>query len=190
MRKTFFFLFFLFFSFSHALELDNILDRYFYSKIDFTQKTYVKDLDETQEFKGIIYIKKPDFRVDYISPYKQTILVKKNKIYIYNPEENQLIITSTKQDLLILDVLNILSGKETLDKSFNIKKEAEKIVLIPKKYQDIKKLEIFLKNNLIKKIIIQDKNGNKIEINVKNTIFSKNIELNLKLPENIDIIKY
>ena len=190
MKKIFFLLLFIF-SFSLASQLDNLLQKYYYSKIYFTQKTYIKDLDETQEFKGIIYIKKPDFRVDYISPYRQTILVKNNKIYIYNPEENQLIITSARQDLLILNILNILSGKEKINRLFRIgNKKNNRFILLPEQFSDIKKIELLTENGLIKKINIEDKNKNQVEIFINNTIFTKNIELNLKLPENINIINY
>jgi outer membrane lipoprotein-sorting protein len=191
MRKIFL-SFLLLFSFSFGDEnLQTILKKYYYSKLDFVQKTYIKDLDETQTFDGTIYIKKPFFRIDYKQPYNQIILVKEDGIYIYNPQEKQLIITSTSQDLVILNILNILSGKVEINDFFSIKKENNSLyVLKSQKFKDIKEVKLFVYDNKINKIEITDSNDNIVEILIKNTVFDKSIKINYDFPENIDIIDY
>lgn len=184
-----------FFSFAkESLNLEKIIKKYSNSKIEFKQISYIKELNEKQEFEGILYLKSPKFKVVYTKPYKQVIFSKENKIFIYSPDENQVIITDKNKDLFILTLVKILSGKEKLSNYFYINKKNETYVLTAKekfiKKFKLKKMEIGFNNNDIEKIIIYDTVGNKIIFKIINANFEKSFDINYILPKDVEVINY
>ncbi len=178
------------FSFAQA-NINSILKQYRFSQIKFEQETYFKDLNEKQKFKGSIYIQKSTLKLEYIQPYKQIIFVKNKKVYIYSPQENQLVITNQNRDFAILNVLRILSGEDKIDKFFRIKLLDKDIyLLVPKKKSSIKQIKLFTNGNKITKIEVQDKDGNILIVKLNKQILNKPLKLDLKIPNNVDVLDY
>ncbi|MDM7273059.1 LolA family protein [Sulfurihydrogenibium azorense] len=165
---------------------------------EFTQKTYQAGFKNPDIFTGELKASKPlTIKLDYTKPYKQTIFMTKEKIILYNPQENQALITSPQNSLLITDVITIFVDNKPINKVFNIKSQQENknyviLELIPKNGNDIKSLELTIEKNTLKlqKISAVDLDGNRIEVEFKNfKYYNTPLSLDFKLPKNVEIIR-
>ncbi len=155
------------------------------SKIDFTQKVFLKEMNQWQEYKGYICIEKNQFVVSYSSPYNQKIFFKDKNLYLYSPEENQLIITKEGENPFLSQVLKILAG-EKISKIFKVKKEDKnKVELVPND-ASITQLTVFYKGNTIEKIKAVDKEGNIFIIQINKVSSCQPSEF--KLPSKAEVI--
>ena len=187
----------LFFSFSFALDLtfiDKWINTHNNLRISFIQTSYIAEIDDSQDFNGEIIINKPLAKIIYTKPYKQEILLKPDGIYIYSTEENQLIITSNSHDLFIVDIVQILSGKKSLNDVFTLfsKDKKDDLYILNLKHRtdkNLKKIIFFVKQDgQPVRIEIEDKDNNKIIFSIIDIKFSKNIKIGLNLKKDTEII--
>lgn len=156
--------------------IDAIQNRYDAShtfKATFIQRSYLKVMDQTQQAKGEVFIKKPGkMKWTYSAPDPQVLVSDSNSLWLYLPEEEQVTkmlvenIYSTNTPALFL------SGEGKLTEAFNVENvitENQKTIveLIPKKEeQNLSKLVLYTdKNNF--QIIgsrVYDKLGNTTEM--------------------------
>jgi len=74
--------------------LDHVENRYTHSKFtaDFIQKSTIKAMDITDQATGKVYIKYPGMmRWEYQKPYRQIIITDADQLWIYRPEDHQVL---------------------------------------------------------------------------------------------------
>lgn len=90
-------------------------------KAEFKQTTTIEGFDTTIDSNGNLYIKKPGkLRWDYLKPNKNQIVVNHEKIWIYTPEQNQVIVSAFSQISDSQLPLHLLTGVGRLDKDFDV----------------------------------------------------------------------
>jgi outer membrane lipoprotein carrier protein len=163
-----------------------------------TQKTYQSGFNNPDIFVGEIKASKPlIIKVDYTKPYQQTIFMNKDNIILYNKDQNQAIITSSQNNLLITDVISIFVDNKPIEKVFKViqTKQSGKLIIIdlkPKNYDDIKSLQLTVEKERYtpKSITAIDTDNNKIDLYFENFKYYDNtVNINFKLPKNVEIIK-
>ena len=153
---------------------------------EFTQKSYVKMMDETQHANGTVSIKKPGrMKWIYGAPDTQVLISNGKTLWLYVADEEQV----TKVPIESIYSSNtpalFLAGEGKLTQTFNVENviletNLISITLIPKEdEQSLKRLKLFAnkKNYQITGSTVYDKLGNKTEIQ-----FSK-IKTNRDIPE-------
>lgn len=162
------------------------------------QKTYQSGFNNPDTFIAEVKAIKPlTVKIDYKKPYQQTIFMNKEKIILYNKEQNQAIITSPQNSLLITDVISIFVDNTPINKVFKViqTRESGKFITIdlkPKNHDDIKSLQITVEKEkyIPKTIVAVDTDNNKIELQLENFKYYNNlVNLEFKLPKNVEIIQ-
>jgi len=179
----------------NAQTIDEVLNKiqYFYEntksiKADFIQETVF--LDKSKEIRtGKVWIKKPGkFRWEYQIPEKFLIISDGFQIFIYYPEEKEVLIYPSGKVISSQLALGFMSGRGNIKKdlkleSFEILNEKEwKISFFPvSKDTYIEKivLTVNLDTGEVKEFYFINTSGEKVRI-----IF-KNLEYNLDLKNNI-----
>ena len=179
----------------NAQTIDEVLNKiqYFYEntksiKADFIQETVF--LDKSKEIRtGKVWIKKPGkFRWEYQTPEKFLIISDGFQIFIYYPEEKEVLIYPSGKVISSQLALGFMSGRGNIKKdlkleSFEILNEKEwKISFFPvSKDTYIEKivLTVNLDTGEVKEFYFINTSGEKVRI-----IF-KNLEYNLDLKNNI-----
>lgn len=168
-------------------------------KADFVQESTNKALKYTITDTGVVYFKKPGkMRWDYIKKVDgKDILLQKivndgEKIYFYNPGDNQVIVDNLKNIVPSRAPGNFLSGMGNIKKDFDI---VENYYKTEKKAPDIYYLELTPKEKIrgVNKIFIavdKDKYLVRETITVdqfENTtkIIFSNIEKNKSIPDDV-----
>jgi outer membrane lipoprotein carrier protein len=90
-------------------------------KADFQQVTRIEGFDTPISSRGKLYIKKPNkLRWDYSEPNRHQIMVNDQKIWIYTPEQNQVIVSPFAEISDSQLPLHLLSGVGRLDQDFTV----------------------------------------------------------------------
>lgn len=90
-------------------------------KAEFQQITRIEGFDTPITSRGKLYIKKPDkLRWDYSEPNRHQIMVNAQKIWIYTPEQNQVIVSPFAEISDSQLPLHLLSGVGRLDQDFTV----------------------------------------------------------------------
>ena len=154
----------------------------------FTQKSFLRILGQSQKAEGVVYIKKPGkMKWEYNAPDRQVLISNPEGLWLYLPDEQQV----TKMQVQSVYSSNtpalFLAGRGQLTQSFSIKKVTEKDGLYIAELIPRDKLK-----NLAKMVLLADKNnfqivGSRVYDNLGNKtemIFRK-IQTNPDLDENI-----
>ncbi|CAI2717930.1 outer membrane lipoprotein chaperone LolA [Nitrospina watsonii] len=139
----------------------------------FTQKSYLKVMDQTQEAQGEVVIKKPGkMKWTYKAPDPQVLISDNKVLWLYLPEESQ--VTRMEVDSIYSSNTPalFLSGEGRLTESFRVgevtRKDGKLIVeLIPKtEEQGLDRLVLFADPNNFQIIgsNVYDKLGNRTEM--------------------------
>lgn len=169
---------------------------------DFSQKSYVKAMNQTQSVKGQVQIKKPGkMRWVYGAPDTQILISNGKTLWLYVPEEEQ----ATKVPVESIYSSNtpalFLAGKGKLTQAFNVEsvsQESQNIVvtLVPKNEdQSLARLVLLAdkKNYQIIGSTVYDKLGNKTEIRFNRIRVNQEIpeeQFQLKTPPGVEILDY
>lgn len=157
-------------------------------KAGFTQKAYIKMMDQVQETRGEVYIKKPGkMKWVYNAPDPQILISNNKTLWLYLPEEKQVNKVPVENVYSNNTPALFLAGKGRLTDSFTVFqviREEDKIVMVmtPKREDmGLEKLVLSADKNNYQIIgsTVYDKLGNKTDIS-----FNK-IEINLELPEDM-----
>jgi len=90
-------------------------------KADFKQVTRIEGYDTPISSRGKLYIKKPNkVRWDYTEPNRHQIMVNDQKVWIYTPEQNQVIVSPFSEISDSQLPLHLLSGVGRLDRDFTV----------------------------------------------------------------------
>ena len=169
---------------------------------DFTQRSYVKMMNQTQSVKGTVKIKKPGkMKWVYGAPDTQILISDGKNLWLYVPEEEQ----ATKVPVESIYSSNtpalFLAGKGKLTRSFNVESVSEEnrnilVTLVPKNEdQGLARLILHAdkKNYQITGSTVYDKLGNKTEIRFSQIRINREIpeeQFQLKTPPGVEILDY
>ncbi len=177
-----------------ALVLTGKVQKYYESIQDYSAdfiQLYTKiALSQTSEFRGTLKIKKPGLmRWDYDKPAEKMWLVTGEKLYVVDPEFEQVIIQSKPAELA--NSVRFLFGDGKLEDNFAVKvaanppqdmpKTAGALELTPKKGANYQKLMLVVDNNSgeVLESIIYETAGN------VNRFRFKNVKLNTQLATKV-----
>ncbi len=94
---------------------------------DFFQESTLKQMNVTDTASGKIFVKKPGMmRWEYEVPEKQTIITDSNKLWIYRPEDNQLMVGEAPSYFGEGKGASFLSDMKQVRKNFSITLETSK----------------------------------------------------------------
>ena len=169
---------------------------------DFTQRSYVKMMNQTQSVKGTVKIKKPGkMKWVYGAPDTQILISDGKNLWLYVPEEEQ----ATKVPVESIYSSNtpalFLAGKGKLTRSFNVESVSQEnqnilVTLVPKNEdQGLARLILHAnkKNYQITGSTVYDKLGNKTDIRFSRIRINREIpeeQFQLKTPPGVEILDY
>jgi len=192
-----------------GMTLDNIMDRVEerYSQAGFsavfTQVSTLKVLEITDTASGTILVKRPGMmRWEYKEPEKQTIISDGDMLWMYRPEDNQVIIGKAPDFFKDGKGAGFLSNMKILKKKFSITlennniKDVYIIKLLP--HEDVFDLSyIYLniskKTFNIEQIISYNSYGDETKIILHNIEFQKSIDnsmFHFVIPKGVDILEF
>ena len=169
---------------------------------DFTQRSYVKMMNQTQDVKGRVQIKKPGkMRWVYGAPDTQILISNEKTLWLYVPDEEQ----ATKVPVESIYSSNtpalFLAGKGKLTHAFDVESVSQEdkniiVSLVPKSAeQGLARLVLQAdkKNYQITGSTVYDKLGNKTEIRFNRIQINHKIaeeQFQLKTPPGVEILDY
>ena len=169
---------------------------------DFTQRSYVKMMNQTQDVKGRVQIKKPGkMRWVYGAPDTQILISNEKTLWLYVPDEEQ----ATKVPVESIYSSNtpalFLAGRGKLTHAFDVESVIQEdknilISLVPKSAeQGLARLVLQAdkKNYQITGSTVYDKLGNKTEIRFNRIQVNHEIseeQFQLKTPPGVEILDY
>lgn len=163
----------------------------------FVQKSYIKDLKRTDNYKGHFFIKKPDkVKVIYKGEHPAEIIVNKDIVLIYQKNENQVIKGKFDSNTYGQTPVILLSGLGKMEEEFNISEKNGMLLLKPKKSMGaIVTVELKLSDSEfpIQSFTIYDTYSNKTEILLNNIKLNKNVDdkiFNVTPPKNAIILEH
>ncbi len=190
------------------LPLDSIMDRITkrYNNMcfsaEFFQESTLKALDITDSATGRIMVKYPGrMRWEYKKPDKQIIITDGKSLWIYRPEDNQVLTGSAPVFFGEGKGAGFLSNMTVLRKKFNISIKNTTpgglitLKLIPvKKAFDISEIYLLLSNKtfVVTEIVTCNTYGDTTRITLKNIYFTKDMddsEFAFTLPDDADILQ-
>ncbi len=106
---------------SGKARLDKLLRKTKSVKANFTQTVISKSRDRASHAQGVLYIKRPKyFRWDYKVPYKQNIIADGTRVWVYEPDIEQVSTMMQKAALKGTPAVALMGG-EDLEKQFKVK---------------------------------------------------------------------
>lgn len=139
----------------------------------FTQKSYIKDLEETQEYAGTFFIKKPSSMMwEYAAPRDEKVVISDLDTWIYKKSQNQVVKTKFSKETYSQVPIALLASLENIRDDFDITMpEKNALQLAPKRKIGFIKtivLELSSGDMPVKMFTIFDTYGNIIMIELKN----------------------
>ena len=169
---------------------------------DFTQRSYVKMMNQTQDVKGRVQIKKPGkMRWVYGAPDTQILISNEKTLWLYVPVEEQ----ATKVPVESIYSSNtpalFLAGRGKLTHAFDVESVSQEdknilVSLVPKSAeQGLARLVLQAdkKNYQITGSTVYDNLGNKTEIRFNRIQVNHKIseeQFQLKTPSGVEILDY
>ena len=149
---------------------------------DFRQTVVDSQGRKVQEVDGTMQLQRPGkFRWDYNKPYVQLIIGDGEKVWLFDPELNQVTVR-TVDKAIGSSPAALLAGSKEIEKSFKLKDEGrqdelEWVLAIPKdKETGFEKVYLGFQNNLLQEMEMRDNFGHITVIEFSN------LHLNPKLP--------
>lgn len=169
-------------------------------KARFVQKSYLKVMDQTQEARGEVFIKKPGkMKWTYNAPDPQVLISNNKLLWLYLPEESQ--VTRMKVDSIYSSNTPalFLSGEGKLTESFNvgeIQREDGNLVveLIPKtEEQGLDRLLLVANQNNFQIVgsSVYDKLGNRTQMmftDIENNPGISDSQFQFEVPPGVELI--
>ncbi len=139
---------------------------------EFRQETHYEGFDTVVNSTGRLQIKKPGkLRWDYAEPTPNQVVVADERVWIYTPEQKQVIVQPFAQMSDSQMPLHLLTGSARLDQDFEVRRttpatdaKAIELTLVPRDAAaGLQKIEIRLdpKRYLITAVTLFESNGNR-----------------------------
>ncbi len=196
---------------STNLTVDHILDRvenkYANSKFsaDFIQKSTIEAMEITDLATGKVYIKYPGMmRWEYEKPERQIIITDADKLWIYRPEDNQVMTGNAPTFFRDGKGASFLSDIRLIRQKFDISLEQGKqeqsdlfyhLKLIPlEKTLDISTIRLLVSKQTFTVLQVTTLNfyGDETRIDLINSAFGVDLKDSLfsfKIPEGVDVLQ-
>lgn len=196
---------------SSDLTVDQILDRvenkYANSKFsaDFIQKSTIKAMDIADLAAGKVYIKYPGMmRWEYEKPDRQIIVTDADKLWIYRPEDNQVMTGKAPTFFKDGKGASFLSDVRLIRQKFDISLEGGELgesdlfyslKLVPlEKTLDISKIRLLISKQTfnVLQVITQNSYGDETRIDLINSAFGVNLDdsvFSFSIPEGVDVLQ-
>lgn len=196
---------------TNHLTVDRILDRvenkYTNSKFaaDFIQESTVKAMDITDHATGKVYIKYPGMmRWEYEKPNRQIIITDADKLWIYRPEDRQVMTGKAPTFFRDGKGASFLSDIRLIRQKFDISLEqgpaAENdlfyhLKLIPReKTLDITEIRLLISGNTfnVRQVLTLNVYGDETRIDLINFAFGLDLDDSLfsfEIPQGVDVIQ-
>ena len=138
----------------------------------FAQKSYIKDLEQTHEFNGAFFLKKPgNMMWEYENPRDEKVVIRNKETFIYKKSQNQVMRTKFSEESYSQVPIAMLESFDNIRNDFDITMpEKNALQLIPrKKIGHVKTviMETSKKGFPINMFTILDTYGNIIMIELK-----------------------
>ncbi|MBW2219518.1 MAG: outer membrane lipoprotein carrier protein LolA [Deltaproteobacteria bacterium] len=183
--------------------LDNIEKKYHNAgfKTDFIQSSILQALNITDKASGQAIFKYPGMmKWEYEKPEKQSIITDGKNLWIYRPDDNQVIVAEFPSLFGEGRRAGFLSDIGVLRKKFLISEEegdkvSYKLKLIPgNKNPELSMiiLHVYKKDFSVTEVVTYNEYGDETRIELKNIDFTANPDDSVflfKIPENTDIIQ-
>ena len=183
---------------SDSETLSTLLKNMHTMQADFTQVIINKNGKALQTSTGRMYLQRPSqFRWDVASPNKQLIITNGKRLWIYDPDLEQVTIRSLvkaagETPALLLSDESLSIGKEFTVSTINNSSSLQWFMLIPKDESSmISRLKLGFANNQIQEMQLQDHIGHTTHIYFTRVKFNTPLASSLftfKPPANVDII--
>ena len=187
---------------SHAVSVEEVLQKIqkSYENIQdmsgsFVQKSYIKDLDRTDTFKGQFFIKMPKkMRVSYSGENPSEVVINNGEITIYQKKEKQAIMGRFDSSTYGQTPVVLLSGFGKIQKEFSVTNKKGKLFLKPKKPMGIVvSIEMQTSDAAfpIQSFVIHDTYSNRIEITLKDVKINtglKDSSFTLSFPKGVTVL--
>jgi chaperone LolA len=161
----------------------------------FDQKSYIKDLEETQEYSGAFFIKKPSKMMwEYAAPRDEKVIVNDQETWIYKKSQNQVIKTKFSKEQYSQVPIALLGSLENIGDDFDITVTGENsLQLVPKRKMGFIRtlvLETAQGDMPIKMFTLFDTYGNIIMIELKDVMTNPGLEesiFTLNIPPGAEV---
>ena len=193
------------------LTVDQILEqveaKYANSKFsaDFIQKSTIKAMDITDLANGRVYIKYPGMmRWEYEKPEKQIIITDADKLWIYRPEDNQVMTGKAPTFFRDGKGASFLSDIRVIRQKFDISLEPGSpeerdlfyhLKLIPREQTlDISEIRLLVSTQTfnVLQVITLNFYGDETRIDLLNFIFEDNLDdalFSFEIPKGVDVLQ-
>jgi outer membrane lipoprotein carrier protein len=163
----------------------------------FTQKNTIKDLNQTDTYKGEFFIRQP-LRMKWIYTGKaaQDIYIGNDIVMIYKKGDKQAYKGRFDKETYGQTPVALLSGFGNIRQEFNITARGNSLLLTPKKHLgNITSIAVTLSDDdfPIKSFTIQDGGSNVIEIALKDVKINTGLKDSLfefSLPKGVNVYEY
>ena len=187
--------------------LEKVENKYADSKFsaDFIQKSTIKAMDITDMANGRVYIKYPGMmRWEYEKPESQIIITDADKLWIYRPDDNQVMTGGAPTFFSDGKGASFLSDIRLIRQKFDISVEQgppeEKdlfyhLKLIPReKTMDISEIRLMVSRQTfnVLRVITLNFYGDETRIDLLNFVFGGNLDDSLfsfEIPQGVDVLK-
>ena len=167
-------------------------------KADFTQTLFDEKMRQVEVAKGKVMLLKPGkFRWDYTAPYEQHIIADGEKLWLYDPDLEQVTVKKMSEALGVAPIA-LLTSEEKLEDQFKIIElgniDGREFVQLEAKVKDtdygLMLLALGDKGRL-EVMELKDKLGQVTRIEFHNTKFNEKIDpakFNFTPPKGVDVI--
>jgi outer membrane lipoprotein carrier protein len=192
----------------NKLSLDAILekveDRYTGPgfSADFEQQSTITAMEITDSASGKLFVKRPGkMRWEYVLPEAQIIISDSNDLWIYRPEDNQVLIGKTPSFFADGKGATFLSDVKNVRKEFIVTPESSDrkgnpvIKLVPKKKStELTEIHLTISNrtDTIDQIVTKNEYGDETRIQISKYRFNQDLAEDLfvlKIPNGADVLQ-
>ena len=161
----------------------------------FSQTSYIKDLEETQEFSGTFFLLKPSRMMwEYTKPRDEKVIINGTETWIHKKSQNQVIKTTFSKEAYSQVPIALLQSFENIRDDFDITMPEENALqLIPKRKIGFIKtlvLETVTDGFPIKMFTIIDTYGNIIMVELDKIKTNPGLDASIfifKVPEGAEV---
>ena len=164
----------------------------------FTQTIYDNHHKQIQDSTGKMALSRPGkFRWEVYKPQAQTIIANGNKLWIYDPDLQQVTVRSLNQAAGASPALLLSNNVSVLQRDYNVKElpaqgRTRWFKLTPKQSDNnFQSIELGFTNKTITQMMLQDNLGHTTQVaynNIKTNTSLANSLFTFKAPANVDVL--
>jgi|Deesub1362A_J573_1020465.scaffolds.fasta_scaffold01525_5 outer membrane lipoprotein carrier protein len=161
----------------------------------FSQRSFLKDLERTEDYSGRFFIKKPSYiRWEYSRPRDEEVIINGDRLWIYRKAEGQVLRSVFEEGSYSQLPIALLNGLGDLRKDFYVKTTGDTTLeLTPRhKMGIIKKIELVTDTNgfPVKGFTIFDLYDNSVTITIDDVVLNTGLDDSLfsfQIPAGVEV---